>query len=285
MTQPVESYLTVNGIRTRQWECGSTGKDVLFLHGVTNSIESWKRNLSVVGEHHHVRAIDLIGSGRTDKPRQEYSFKTLATFVKQYLDTIGVRRAVLVGHSMGGGTALEVAMNWPELVERLVLVSPAGLSRKMNVFLRLPVIRGLGELLLRPSRFGASLGIKSCVYDKSLVTPEWITQEFEIARLPGTLDATLATLRTLNDLGGLRPELLRSMIDRLPTVKAPTLVAWGRDDEIQPVAASAVLKEKLPSVDLHIFEKCGHMAHYEYPERFNTLVTEFLAADGAARRL
>lgn len=275
--QLADAFVTVSGhqIRHRVW--GSGAPEILLLHGIMSSLESWLPNIPALSAAHRVRALDLLGSGRSDKPKVEYSIQTLAESVKQYMEATGMRDAVVIGHSLGGGVALELAMRWPHLVRRLVLVAPAGLSRKLNLFLRLATLPGLGQVLTRPSRAGTEMGLKSCVHDPALVTPAAVALGLELASLPGAQDALLSTLRTLNDLGGLRAEIQRSLTERLPSVAAPALVVWGRQDQIQPVAASDILKARLPTVQVHILDRCGHMPHQEHPDTFHDLVLKFLA--------
>lgn len=275
MELPSDTYLTISGVKTRHWVTGE-GSPVVLLHGITQSVESWRHNVAALSAEHRVHAVDLVGSGRSDKPPMEYSLPALAGFVRSYLEAVGLSRAALVGHSLGGAVSLELAMESPELVSKLVLVAPAGLSRAVSPFFRLTVIPGVRRIVTRPSRSGAAMGLRSCVHDAALVSDAWVDEQHALAALPGAQDVFLSTLKTWNDFGGLRAEILRSMLERLPRVKAPALVVWGKQDGVQPVSAAEAARAGLRDAQVHLLDACGHMPHYEHPEAFNRLALDFL---------
>jgi len=133
------------------------------------------------------------------------------------------------------------------------------------------------DKLLSPSRSGTALALKQSVYNPTLISNEWVELYYQIATLPGVWSALVALINTNINLFGVRPEVYNPIVDRLATITAPTLVFWGRQDRILPVAHAAVATKGLPSARLHILDPCGHWPQVERSEEFNTLVLEFLA--------
>ena len=118
---------------------------------------------------------------------------------------------------------------------------------------------------------------KEIVYDPAVIAEEAINIDYELGCLPGAQTAMLATLRSLGNLWGVREEVFRPILDNLGSITAPTLVVWGKQDTILPVAHAHVAEERMPGARVHIFDPCGHVPQVERPEEFNELVLEFLA--------
>ena len=130
-TQPMEDkFVQVGQVRTRYRTLGDQGSTVILLHGIARSLEDWSENMRALSSLHRVFALDLVGFGLSDKPDLPYSVPFLAGFVRQFMQTLGLEPAVLMGNSMGGAVALELAFSNPELVEALVLAAPAGIGSK-----------------------------------------------------------------------------------------------------------------------------------------------------------
>lgn len=268
-----DQYVQVGKIRTRFWCLGDKGTSVLLLHGFGGSVENWIRNIHALAEQHRVYALDLVGSGRSDKPAAPYSLPFFAHFVYDFLDTQALDRPSLVGNSMGGGVTLQ----HPDRVEKLVLVSSAGLGRELNPFVRLMTLPLLGEWATRPSRKGAVRVVNSVFYNPALATEQMIDRKFELSALPGAQTAQLSIVRSLVTLGGVRSQVWRPIVEKLHCITAATLVIWGQQDRLLPVIHAQVAKDRMPNVQLHIFDPCGHVAQLERPEEFNKLVLDFLA--------
>jgi len=177
---------------------------------------------------------------------------------------------------LGGGIALQVALSFPQKVEKLVLVNSLGLGKEVSVALRLATLP-LVSKLFSPSHSGIALALKQSVYDSALISHEWVELYYQIATLPGAWETLLSLIKTNVDLFGVRPEVYQAIVNKLTTITAPTLVLWGQQDRILPVAHAAVASKELPSARIHIFDSCGHWPQLERSEDFNTLVLEFLA--------
>jgi 4,5:9,10-diseco-3-hydroxy-5,9,17-trioxoandrosta-1(10),2-diene-4-oate hydrolase len=274
---PEDQYVEVGSIQTRYWTLGDEGPPVLLIHGIGASMESWAANVGPLAEAHRVYALDLVGAGYTDKPEAPYSLSYLAQFVADFMETMDLTRASVVGHSLGGGAALKLALEHAEKVESLVLVASAGLGREGHIFFKLASLPLVGELLIRPtSREGVAQSLETFYTDPSMVTEERVDLSYDLLSQPGYQRAYLSMVRSLATVFGARKSVIRSIVDHLDEIKAPTLVVWGEEDNILPVKHAHVAAEGIPDARLHIFEDCGHMVPEEKPEAFNDLLTAFL---------
>ncbi len=147
MKIPEDRYIKVGTVNTRYWMAGE-GPPVILLHGVTNSVEDWLLNFHMLAENYRVYAVDFMGHGKTDKPLSaSYHVKDLARFIAAFMDALQVEKAHLIGHSLGGMISFYLAMDFSAYVEKLVVVSSAGLSKWLPMFMRLITMPLVGELL------------------------------------------------------------------------------------------------------------------------------------------
>lgn len=283
-SMPQDRYVDVNGLRVRFWAAGEAGTVLLLIHGLGASIETWKDNVQVLARNHRVYALDLPGNGRSDKPSPPYSLADLARFVREFMRIEGIERASLVGHSVGGAVSMQFAIQFPEQVDRLVLVDNFGLGKEVSLLLRLLTLPRIGEWLSRPSRKGTAQLWEEAFFDPALVTEEWVELYYELDCLPGNQESMLATLRSLATLRGIRDEVLALIRDNLERITVPTLVVWGQQDSLMPVEHAQVAQSGIPGAKVHIFDRCGHMPQMEHPEAFNALVREFLIVEGMILR-
>lgn len=275
---PEDQYVWVGDIKTRYWRLGDRGTAILLLHGIGSCVETWTLNMLALAQHHQVYAVDLVGSGRSDKPPGAYALTDLTAFVKAFMEVLAIDRPSLIGNSMGGGIALQFALTYPQDVAALVLVNSLGLGQRISPSLQLanlPIV----DKLYQPTRISTALFLKQIVFDQSLVTDDWIDLYHEILTLPGAKEALFAQIRANIGWRGVRPSLYRPILDRLQTIEIPTLVVWGKQDPVLPVS-QAQAAQRLPNVRLHLFDACGHWTHLEKAKEFNAQVLEFLA-DGA----
>lgn len=278
MTQePQDRFVDVGGVRTRYWKVGDSGPAVVLLAGIGCSVREWRGNVGALAQSHRVYALDMLGGGLTDKPDGDrYSLAQLARFTLDFLSTQGEDRACFIGNSLGGRIALECARLAPARVRALVLVAPAGVGRNTMINMRLPTVPVLGELMTRPSRAGLRMLWRSAFSDPAFVTDELVEEKFAQASLPGAQAAFLRTLRGFVELGGFRRGPLDEIQAAMSGMTQPTLVVWGRDDRLLPVAQTQILKAKLASCRVVVFENCGHLPQVEKADAFNTIVQEFL---------
>jgi pimeloyl-ACP methyl ester carboxylesterase len=273
-----DRYINIAGINTRYWSAGDCGTPVVLLHGAGSSIEVWTRNIEALAQHHRVYAFDMVGSGLSDKPTVTYTLEYQLQFFKEFLTTFGIERAILIGNSLGGAIALKFALDSPERLEKLVLISSFGLGREITVFHRLLAAVPAIANLARPSRQGAKMMLGANVYDSRSIPSEWIELSYQWFKQPGRKQAMTSMLKPNLNVWGVRREVFKPIVQRLRDIKMPTLVVWGKQDRVFPVSHAHVAAQGIPNARLHIFERCGHWAQLEYFKEFNDLVAEFLPA-------
>ncbi len=274
---PHDQYVDVKEVAARFWTAGSTGSPVLLIHGLGRYVEDWLSSVVALSGEHRVYALDLIGHGRTDKPpHASYGLDALVQFVRDFMISTGIERAHVVGHSLGGAIATRLALTYPEVVERLVLVDPAGLSPEVHTVFRLMRRPLVGELFTRPSRSGSARMLRLCVYDQSLVTDEMIEPIYQMSSLPGAQKALLKTVRECGKSMLDQGKSGRPDIRRLATFPNPVLVVWGRQDKLVPVTHAEIAAKEVPRAIIRLFDRCGHAPMWEHPEEFNALLLDFL---------
>lgn len=279
--KPQDQYVKVGNINTRFWAAGDEGAAILLLHLGGGSVENWVYNINALAQRHHVYAIDLVGSGRSDKPKLPSSWKDFsnytAQFISDFMETQHLERVSLVGNCISGYHSLYFALRFPDKLDKLVLVTSWGFGSDVPFLfsiIKLPII---GELIIRPNRRLTAKVWKSMVYDQTLITDEMVEMYYQMASLPGWSKSALTMLRAVEDIRGIRADITRYLTDNLPTITAPTLIVWGQQDTYRPVAHAYVAKGKIPNSELHILDPCGHLPQLERPDEFNKLLLEFLA--------
>lgn len=272
-------HLTVHGYR-RAYRMAGSGPVLLLLHGIGDSSESWLPVMHQLARAHTVVVPDLLGHGGSDKPRADYALAAYANGMRDLLDILGIERATVVGHSLGGGVAAQIAYQFPERCERLVLVASGGAGREVTPLLRLAATP-LGEVMLGPARWpltrsavGLGLGALSLLgqdigRDRSHV-------DRLLAGLPDA-EARAAFTRTLRSVVDWRGQVV-TMLDRCYLAEAvPTLLMWGERDGVIPLSHAHRVHDAMPSSRLEIFPEAGHFPHHADPDRFVDLVTRFVA--------
>jgi pimeloyl-ACP methyl ester carboxylesterase len=278
---PRDRYVNIGGINTRYWAEGDSGSNVLLVHGLGGSVENWAPNIGPLSRYHRVFALDLLGFGRSDKLPIVRSIFDLVRFIGDFMQAMQIEKASLIGNSLGGGLALQFAIESPEKVTSLVLVDNAGMGRETIRDFKLVSIPLLGEILTRPSRKGMVGLWRKIVYDPSVITGELLDLTYDLATLPGARRALLSTLRAGIGFRGQRDKLTKALLEKIGTIAVPALIIWGRQDRILPVAHAEICRRRLPDSELHLFDNCGHMPQIEHPDEFNRLTLEFLARRAA----
>lgn len=253
---------------------------MLFIHGITASSECWSDVLEGLAQKHTVIAPDLIGHGASDKSPADFSLGALASMVRDLLLALGHERATIVGHSLGGGVAMQFSYQFPERVERLVLVSSGGLGREVHLMLRAATLPGADWLMPALARTGA-LGLGSSagrLLTRAGLRPssDLLGMADGIASLqdPETCRAFLHTARSIMDVGGQRVDAT----DRLYLAAGvPALIVWGRRDPMIPVAHGHRAHELMPHSRLEVFEDAGHFPFRDEPLRFVRVLEDFMA--------
>jgi pimeloyl-ACP methyl ester carboxylesterase len=273
---PQDLYISVNGINTRYWQMGEHGTSVVLLHGGNGSIEFWLYNIATLAQHHRVYAVDMVGSGKSDRPDGSYSLNYQAEFLHGFMDALNIDSATLIGNSMGGGVALEFTRLYPDRVDKLVLVDSMGFGREISVGIRLITLPAIVDLL-RPGRWMIPAMLRSNFYNRKLLPPEWIELRYPVFALPGRNQVILRIGKSNFNLAGVLPEVYQPILDSLATITQKTLIIWGEFDRIIPVKHAYIAAAGIPNSKLEIFPNCGHHPYLEYPDKFDRLVLDFLS--------
>jgi pimeloyl-ACP methyl ester carboxylesterase len=255
------------------------GPLIVLVHGITSTSHVWVDAMAKLGERYTVVAPDLIGHGRSAKPRGDYSLGAYASGARDLLGLLGFDSGTVVGHSLGGGIALQFAYQFPEYCERLVLVSSGGLGQEVHALLRAGAIPGSEFVmpLIAPSwvvRAGAAVAQLLARFGVQ-AGPDLAESARGYASLTDreTRAAFLHTLRAVIDLEGQRV----SATDRLYLAEGlPALLIWGTRDPIIPVEHGRATVERLPGSRLVEFEGAGHWPQLDDPDRFVAEITEFV---------
>ena len=268
----------VHGRSVNFIEAGS-GPVLLLIHGMAGTCANWESVIEPLAMKHTVIAPDFPGHGSSAPGGGDYSLGGLAGGLRDLLLTLGHERATLVGHSLGGGVAMQFTYQFPEMVERLVLVSSGGLGPDVSPVLRAAALPGADVFISATAGVGSRVG---SVVGRGLgaigLRPS--TDVAEVARGYATLSdperrkAFLATLRSVVGTEGQRVAAL----DRLYlAAELPLLIVWGEKDPIIPVAHGREAHAQLPGSRLEVFEDTGHVPQLERPGRFIATLERFLA--------
>ena len=248
---------------------------MLLVHGLGTSLAVWGENIIPLAEGHTVYALDLPGYGKSDKPRGlDHDAVAGAHFLVRFMDTLGISRVTLIGHSGGGLVTAICALLYPQRVERLVLVDTAGLGRPMAWFLRLASLPFLGELLHIPNVRNARNLMKSVFYDPHPVSEALVEELMQVRNIPEAKTATLRAIRSAINLWGLRKNMM--VLHGFKDFLKPLLIIWGREDRIIPVSHAHHAPKVLPHCKVHIIPHCGHWPQMERPKEFNLVVLRFM---------
>lgn len=272
-----KSEITLHGHTVTYRSCGE-GPLVTLLHGIAGSSATWEEVMVRLAPACRIVAPDLLGHGESAKPRGDYSLGAFANGVRDLLGALGYERGTIVGHSLGGGIAMQFAYQFPERCERLVLVSSGGLGREVHPLLRAAALPGAEAVLpwlCVAGRHGigtlthglAGLGFRAGV-DLEEIWRSFVSLEDAEAR-----QAFVHTVRGVIDVGGQRV----SAADRLYlAAELPTLIVWGERDPLIPVSHAYAAHERIPGSRLEIFAGAGHFPYRDDPERFASVLLDFI---------
>ncbi|HSZ06761.1 MAG TPA: alpha/beta fold hydrolase [Solirubrobacteraceae bacterium] len=270
--------VSLHGREVSYAEAGS-GPVLLLIHGMAGTHESWRAVIEPLALTHTVVALDLPGHGSSEPGAGDYSLGSLAAGLRDLLITLGHERATLVGHSLGGGIAMQFAYQFPEVAERLVLVSSGGLGREVNPMLRAAALPGADLFIAATAAPGRVAGTAlarglSAVGLRPSADVGEVARGYASLADSGRRAAFLATLRSVVGTDGQRV----AAADRLYlTEGVPVLIVWGERDRIIPAEHGARAHRAIAGSRLEIFDGVGHMPQLEAPGRFVAVLERFLA--------
>lgn len=256
---PREEMIAVGSTRVHAW-IGGQGDPLLVLHGAGGN-RGWLRWLAAVAERHTVYAPTHPGFGRSDAADWMEGIDDLARFYLWFLEVMGLAKVHLLGHSIGGWTAAEMATMHPEAIDRLVLVAPVGLKPERGEIL---------DVFYYPP---------DELFKLTVLDPATIPERAELFGRPPTPEEAEIALRNREMTARLtwKPYMFNPRLHHfLPRVKRPALVVWGREDRIVPMICGEQYQRLLPNATLRVLERCGHVPLIERPDEFARLVLDFL---------
>ena len=271
----------IDGREVNYCELGE-GPAILFVHGLGASWQSWLEQLPEFAASHRVVAMDLPGFGYSESPSEDISIEYYARWTAQFMDVLGIESAAVVGNSMGGFVSAELAIKSPERVQRLVFVSAAifwqnrrraqplvQLARMSDAVVARALVRATDDIATRRRLRYAALATAGFRF------PQYVSDELahEMVRSARRTDGFLPALQALAGY---------DLEEELPKISCPTLIVWGANDQLVSVKDAERLEDLIPDSRREVFERTGHVAMLERPERFNRLVREFLAEAPAA---
>jgi pimeloyl-ACP methyl ester carboxylesterase len=259
---------------------------VLLIHGMAGSRETWSKAQAILAETCDVIAVDLPGHGQSSLPNGDYSLGSLAAALRDLLDRLDVDRVTIVGHSLGGGIALQFTYQFPERCERLVLVSSGGLGKEVTPFLRALSLPGASLALsglLAVRRIEKAQGVGRFLQPVAgRVFPDLplMLTHFAALQEPALRRSFIATIRAVIDPRGQSV----TAADRLPLARRlPVMVVWGKRDQMIPSHHALGVAQALPHARIEVFDQAGHYPHENDPERFAEALASFIRDSKPAR--
>jgi pimeloyl-ACP methyl ester carboxylesterase len=249
------------------------GPALLLLHGIGNNCQTWAGVIDRLAETHTVIAPDLLGHGRSDKPRGDYSIAAYANGMRDLLSVLDIEQATVVGHSLGGGIALQFAYQFPERCQRLALVGSGGLGPELSAGLRAATLPGAELVLTALAGISGPLRVGLQVLERAGRTTGWrrvgdFAEAGDALLALRDVEARRAFLRTLRGVVDARGQAVTAL-DRLYLADSiPMLVVWGSRDPIVPALHAETVRSLVPSARVVVFDGAGHWPHLDEPDRF-----------------
>ncbi len=257
------------------------GPAIVLIHGITSSSRTWRSVIHGLAERHTVIAPDLLGHGRSEKPRGDYSLGAYASGVRDLLGVLGISKVTVVGHSLGGGIAMQFAYQFPDPLERLVLVDSGGLGEEVSLMLRAATLPGAEfvlPLLFSPvtrtaaravARALRRLGVKGSANMRGLA---------EGLDSLGDSDARRAFVHTARSVIDPRGQRVDARHLLYLSEEVPTMLIWGEKDPIIPLDHGHRAHELIPRSRFEVFPGAGHFPFNDDPEHFVEVLTDFIAS-------
>ncbi|WP_125078699.1 alpha/beta fold hydrolase [Mycobacterium sp. P7213] len=274
-------YRTVHGYR-RAYRVAGDGPPLLLIHGIGDNSSTWKPLIPLLAQKYTVIAPDLLGHGLSDQPRADYSVAAFANGMRDLLSVLNCDRVTVIGHSLGGGVAMQFCYQYPQMVERLVLVAAGGVTREVNPALRLASLPAAPQALaaLSVPGFETALRMVRGRLDKTNL-PALLVDLPEILRVLGDLrspNKRAAFVRTLRAVVDWRGQMV-TMLDRsYLTERLPIMIVWGTHDLVLPYSHAKLAHAAMPHSRLETFFDSGHFPFRDDPLRFADLVDDFITS-------
>src|ERR1700737_1917552 len=277
---PSPQFPTIPGYQ-RAFRVAGSGPAILLIHGIGDNSTTWSTVQTKLAQRFTVIAPDLLGHGKSDKPRADYSVAAYANGMRDLLSVLDIDRVTVIGHSLGGGVAMQFAYQFPQLVERLILVGAGGVTKDVNIALRIASVPLGSEALalLRLPLVLPTMQVVGRVAGAVLGSTPLGRDLPDVLRILADLPeptASSAFARTLRAVVDWRGQVV-TMLDRCYlTQSVPVQLIWGARDSVIPVSHARLAHSAMPGSRLEIFSKSGHFPFHDYPDRFVEIVERFI---------
>ncbi|KUH85047.1 MULTISPECIES: alpha/beta hydrolase [unclassified Mycobacterium] len=277
---PILQYRTIHGYR-RAYRVAGSGPAILLIHGIGDNSTTWNAVQAKLAQRFTVIAPDLLGHGKSDKPRADYSVAAYANGMRDLMSVLDIDRVTVIGHSLGGGVAMQFAYQFPQLVDRLILVGAGGVTRDVNIALRFASLPMGSEALalLRLPLVLPTLQVVGRVAGGVFGSTGLGRDLPQVLRILNDLPeptASSAFARTLRAVVDWRGQVV-TMLDRCYlTQSVPVQLIWGSGDAVIPVSHARMAHAAMPGSRLEIFEGSGHFPFHDDPDRFVEVVEKFI---------
>ena len=258
-----EKFVTIGANKIRYLEVGGSSKSVVLVHGLGASAERWEYVIPYLSKKYHVIAPDLIGFGYSDKPSVDYTPELFSKFLSDFLNTIGLSKASLVGSSLGGQIVAEYASTQNKIIEKIVLVSPSGFMNHST-----PTLDAYIMAALYPNQDAARTAFQMMAAPNIQVDNRIIENFVQRMALPNAKMAFMSTVLALRNSA--------DMEKKLESINVPTLIIWGKHDSLVPIKYSKEFISSIRNCQFVTMEECGHTPFVEEPEKFSKILLDFL---------
>lgn len=262
----IGDYIDFEGVRMHFIEKGE-GFPVLLVHGVGQSLYTWRNNIDALSESYHVFAPDLLGYGYSDKPDIGYTISDHANMILAFMDAMHIEKAHIIGFSSGGTFALDFMIRNPERVEKAVFISPGGMTKNHPFFVRMLDNSFFGKVFIRMlNQSTVRRLLEDTFFDQTFVDDK-IVEEYSRPLLSGEARSVLLRSISAYDDAG--------VLENLRLLEHPVLLFWGEDDKWHVPAMAELFHAALKNSEIATIRNCGHMLHEEKYEKFNETALEF----------
>jgi pimeloyl-ACP methyl ester carboxylesterase len=271
-------HVTIHGHR-RAFVMAGQGPALLLLHGLGCDHTTWEPVIRSLAKKYTVIAPDLLGHGRSAKPRADYSIGGYANGMRDLLTVLNIDKVTVVGHSLGGGIAMQFAYQFPERTERMILVAPGGLGPEVTPMIRAVSLPGfklaMAALTVPGVRHVGMAGMRALSRSGLSLTHDLdeVAQIYDSFKDPRARAAISHVVRAVVDARG----QIVTMVDRAYLTQAmPMLVVWGTEDKVIPVEHADRVAVIAPGAQVEVLGNSGHFPHKDHPERFVKIVNDFI---------
>ncbi|HMK33083.1 MAG TPA: alpha/beta hydrolase [Nitrosopumilaceae archaeon] len=258
-----EEFIKVGETKIRYLEEGGSNGNIVLIHGLGGFAERWSAVIPLLSKKYHVIALDLPGYGYSDKPSIDYTPEFFSKFIFDFLDTMGIKKTHMIGTSLGGQIVAECATTQNKMIEKIVLVCPAGIMKTST-----PTLDAYSMAALYPTPDTVKTAYEMMTGSSKKVSDDAIESFIKRMTQPNAKMAFMSTILALKNAP--------PITERLANIISPTLLIWGKLDTMIPVKYANDFASSIKNCRLEIMENCGHTPHIEEPAKFSQSVLNFL---------